>query len=288
MAIDTTFVTVVLILAILTAIPAGIIAAVYVAKRLSPLTISPVVPWALVALAVLLIAAALLFLLPGYTTSESYSEPAPVTGDFQARPLPRSPGMADDESCWYAEPAVDSRSVANIPQWRYVQRVEWCGDGSKIVGTPFQTRYWDTLAPFWAFERYHHVSEGEWGSERYLVFSQAKFRFCVVLQALCIGGGDDPSLDMIVFGNGTFNVEYHDDWTAGEETVEVVRTSFWEALLLALFGVLTVSPLAVGLIAGGFIAMRSKLDSFHPFGVGMLASGVTLAGILAGLSLLFG
>ena len=287
MAIDATFVTVALILAILAAIPAGVIVAVYAAKRLSPVTFSPVVPWALVAVVVLLIGAALLFLLLGYTTSESYSEPAPVTGDFQAAPLPRSPGMADDESCWYAEPAVDSRSLVNIPQWKYAQRVEWCGDGSQIVDTPFQTRSWDTLAPFWAFERYHDVSEGEWGPERYLVFSQAKFRFCAVLQALCIHG-DDPSLEMTAFGNGTFNVQHHDEWTAGEETVEVVRTSFWEALLLALLGVLTVSPLAVGLIAGGFIAMRSKLDNFHSVGVGMLAGGTTLAGIFAALALLFG
>ena len=287
MAIDATLVTVVLILAILAAIPAGVIVAVYAAKRLSPMTFSPVVPWALVAVVVLLIGAALLFLLPVYTTSESYSEPAPVTGDFQAAPLPRSPGMADNESCWYAEPAVDSRSLVNIPQWRYAQRVEWCGDGSRIVGTPFQTRSWDALAPFWAFERYHHVSEGEWGPERYNVFSQAKFRFCAVLQALCTYD-DDPSLEMTVFGNGTFNVQHYDEWTAGEETVEVVRTSFWEALVLALLGVLTVSPLAVGLIAGGFIAMRSKLDNFHSVGIGMLAGGTTLAGIFAALALLFG
>ena len=269
------------------AIPAGVIAAVYAAKRLSSMTFSPVVPWALVAVVVLVIAVALLFVLPVRTTSESYSEPAPATGDFQATPLPRSPGMADDVSCWYAEPAVDSRSVANVPQWRYVQAVEWCGDGSRIVGTPLPMRFLDALAPFWAFERYHDVSEGEWGSERYLVFSQAKFRFCVVLQALCIDD-DDPSLEMIVFGNGTFDVEYHGEWTAGEETVQVVRTSVWEALLMALAGVLAVSPLAVGLIAGGFVAMRSKMNGFHTAGVGMLASGVTLAGIIAGLALLFG
>ena len=286
MAIDETFVTVILILAILAAIPAGVIAAVYAAKRLSSMTFSPVVPWALVAVVVLLIAVALLFVLPVRTTSESYSEPAPVTGDFQAAPLPRSPGMADDVSCWYAEPAVDSRSVANIPQWRFVQGVEWCGDGSRIVGTPLVMRSFDTLSPFWAFERYHHVSEGEWGPERYNIFSQAKFRFCAILQALCLDD-DDPSLRMTVFGNGTFNVEYHEQWTAGEETVQVVRTSVWEALLMALFGVLAVSPLAAGLIAGGFVAMRSKLNGFHTVGVGMLAGGVTLAGIFSALALLF-
>ena len=287
MSVDETFVTVILILAILIAIPAGVIVAVYAAKRLGPVTFSPAVPWVLVALAVLLIGAALLFLLPVSFTSESYSEPAPASGDFQATPLPRSPGMADGESCWFAEPAVDSRSVANIPQWRYAQRVEWCGDGSRIVGTPVQKRSWDTLAPFWTFERYHDVSEGEWGVERYRVFSQAKFRFCAVLQALCIDD-DDPSLGMTVFGNGTFNVEYHGDWPAGEEKVHVVRTSVWEAVLMALAGVLAISPLAVGLIAGGFVAMRSKLNGLHSVGTGMLAGGTTLAGIFAGLALLFG
>ena len=287
MAIDETFVTVILILAILAAIPAGVIAAVYTAKRLSPVTFSPVVPWALVAVVVLLIASALLLMFPVTTTSESYSEPAPVTGDFQAAPLPRSAGTADDVSCWYSEPAVDSRSVANIPQWRYAQRVEWCGDGSRIVGTPLETRSFDALSPFWAFERYHDVSEGEWGLVRYHVFSQAKFRFCVVIQALCLDD-DDPSLDVIVFRNGTFNVEYHDEWTAGEETVHVLRTPVWEALLMALAGVLAVSPLAVGLVAGGFVAMRSRLNGFHTAGVGMLAGGVTLAGIIAGIALLFG
>ena len=287
MAIDQTFVTVILILAILAAIPAGVILAVYVAKRLSPVTFSPVVPWVLVAGAVLLIGAALLFLLPVSYRSGGSSEPAPVTGDFQATPLPRSPGMAEDESCWYAEPAVDSRSVANIPQWTYVQRVEWCGDGFRIVGTPIHRRSWDTLKPFWSFERFFDVTEGEWGHERYLVFSQAKFRFCAVLQALCIDD-DDPSLRMTVFGNGTFNVEYKGDWTAGEETVQVLRTSVWEALLMALAGVLAISPLVVGLIAGGFVAMRSKLNGLHSVGTGMLAGGTTLAGIFAGLALLFG
>ena len=287
MAIDETFVTVLLILAILAAIPAGVILAVYAAKRLSPVTFSPVIPWVLVAGSLLLIGAAILFLMPFSYTSESYSEPAPVTGDFRAAPLPRSLGMADDESCWYAEPTVDSRSFVNISQWRYTQRVEWCGDGSGIVGTPLVMRSFDALAPFWQFERYHDVSEGEWGAERYLVFSQAKFRFCAVLQALCLDD-DDPSLGMTVFGNGTFNVEYHDEWTAGEESVHVVRTSVWEALLVALAGVLAVSPLAAGLVVGGFVAMRSKLNGFHSTGVGMLTGGTTLAGIFAGLALLFG
>ena len=259
MAIDETFVTVILILAILAAIPAGVIVAVYTAKRLSLVTISPVIPWVLVAGAVLLIGAALLFLLPVSYRSGGSSEPAPVTGDFQATPLPRSPGMAEDESCWYAEPAVDSRSVANIPQWTYVQRVEWCGDGFRIVGTPIHRRSWDTLKPFWSFERFFDVTEGEWGHERYLVFSQAKFRFCAVLQALCIDD-DDPSLRMTVFGNGTFNVEYKGDWTAGEETVQVLRTSVWEALLMALAGVLAISPLVVGLIAGGFISYAVEVE----------------------------
>ena len=234
-----------------------------------------------------MIVGALLFLLLRPIESWSIHVPVPVTGDYQATPLPRSPGMPDGESCWYAEPAVDSRSVVNIPQWRYAQGVEWCGDGSRIVGTPLPMRSLDALDPFWAFERYHDVSEGEWGPERYLVFSQAKFRFCVVLQALCINE-ENPSLRMAVYGNGTFNVERHGDWTAGEETVEVVRTSVWEALLMALAGVLAVSPLAVGLIAGGFVAMRSKLNGFHTAGVGTLAGGVTLAGIVAGLALLFG
>ena len=285
MAVDMTFVTVVVILAILAAIPAGVIVAVYVAKRLSSVTFSAVVPWVLVAAVALLVAAALLFLVPVTTTTEGSYEPAPVTGDIQATPLSRSPGMADDESCWYAEPAVDSRSVANIPLWRYAQRVEWCGDGSVIVGTPVQERAWDALAPFWAFERDHDVSEGEWGPERYGVFSQAKFRFCAVPRAFCIDD-DDPSLWMTVFGNGTFNVEYHGDWTAGEGTVEVVRTSLWEALLMALVAVLAVSPLAVGLIAGGLIAMRSKLDGFHSVGTGLLAGGTTLAGIIAAITFL--
>ena len=287
MGIDATFVTVVLILAILAAVPAGVIVAVYAAKRLSPVTFSPIVPWVLVAVVILMIVAALLFLIPVRTTSESYSEPAPVTGDFEAALLPRSPDMAENESCWYAEPAVDSRSLVNIPQWRYTQGVEWCGDGSRIVGTPLLMRSLDSLDPFWAFERYHHVSEGEWGPERYIVFSHAKFRFCVVLQALCLDD-DDPSLDMTVFGNGTFNVEYHDDWTAGDETIQVVRTSLWEALWMALAGVLAVSPLAIGLIVGGFIAMRSKLQSFHAVGTGMLAGGTTLAAVFVALALLLG
>ena len=287
MAIDETFVTVILILAILAAIPAWVIVAVYAAKHLSPVPFSPVVLWVLVVVVALMIVGALLFLLLRPIESWSIHVPVPVTGDYQATPLPRSPGMPDGESCWYAEPAVDSRSVVNIPQWRYAQRVEWCGDGSRIVGTPVHRRSSDTFAPFWTFERFFDVSEGEGSPERYHVFSQVKFRFCAVPQVLCINE-DNPSLRMAVYGNGTFNVERHGDWTAGEETVEVVRTSVWEALFLALAGVLIVSPLAAGLVAGGFVAMRSKLNGLHSVGTGMLAGGTTLAGIFAGLALLFG
>ena len=286
MASDEIFVMVILILAILAAIPAGVIAAVYAAKRLSRATVPPVVLWALVAVWVLILVAALLFFMPFTTTHESYSEPAPTTGDYQATPLPRSSGMADDESCWYAEPAIDARSLVNIPQWRYVQRVEWCGDGSRIVGTPVHRRSWDTLAPFWTFERHRDVSEGEWGSERYLVFSQAKFRFCTIPQVLCLNE-ENPSLGMAVYGNGTFYTERDGRWMAEKKTVEVVRTSVWEALLMALAGMLAASPLAVGLIVGGFVAIRSKLDGVRSVGVGMLAGGTTLMGIVAAIALLF-
>ena len=93
---------------------------------------------------------------------------------------------------------------------------------------------------------------------------------------------------MTVYGNGTFHVEYHGDWPVGEERVHVVRTSVWEALFMAVASVLAISPLAAGLIVGGFIAMRSKLDHFRSVGTGMLAGGTSLAGVFAALALLFG
>ena len=286
MASDGTFVSIVLILAISVALPAWVIVAIYAAKHLSPKPFSPVVLRVLVAVVALMVVGALLFLLLMPITSLSIHVPIPTTGDHQATPLPRSSGMADDESCWYAEPAVDSRSLVNIPQWRYVQRVEWCGDGSRIVGAPVHRRSWDTLAPFWTFERHRDVSEGEWGPERYHVFSQAKFMFCTIPQVLCLNE-ENPSLGMAVYGNGTFYAERDGRWTGEKKTVEVVRTSVWEALLMALAGMLAASPLAAGLIVGGFVAIRSKLDVVRSVGVGMLAGGTTLMGIVAAIALLF-
>ena len=54
------------------------------------------------------------------------------------------------------------------------------------------------------------------------------------------------------------------------------QTTLWEALLVAAGSVLAVSPFAVGLIVGGYVAMRSQADGFYAIGVGLLAAGVVL------------
>ncbi len=273
-----TFLIVVLIIATLAVASVLSILAVRAARRLSQGTFSPVVVWVVLAVVVLMVLAAL-FGVTGTTTTESFVEPAPMTGDFRATPLPRTPGMEEGESCWSAEAAIDSRSVVNLRQWRYAQLVEWCGDGSQIVGTPENVRSWDSFSPFWDFARYHDVSEGQW-EDRYFAFSQAKFRFCVLLESFCIDE-DNPFLDMTAFGNGTFNVENYWDWTVGGDTTQVLRTSLWGALIAALAGLLGASPLALLMIVGGYVATRSKMEGLRSAGVGLMAGGITLAGVFA-------
>ena len=276
---DETLLIVILIVAMLAVTMVLATFAVRAARRLSQGTFSPAVVCVAGAAVAVMIVVVLFMGSWGTTTTESYTEPLPVTGDFKATPLPRTPGMAEGESCWSAEAAVDSRSVANLRQWRYAQFVEWCGNRSQIVGTPANVRSWDSLSPFWDFSRYLDDSETEW-EDRYLVSSQAKFRFCAVLEYFCIVE-DYPSLGMTAFGNGTFNVEYHGDWTAAEERTHVVRTSLWGALLAALAGFGGASPLAALLIAGGYVATRSKTEGLRSAGVGLMAGGITLAGVFA-------
>ena len=249
------------------------------AKRLSQGAFSPVVVWVVVAVVALIVVAVLfLFGVTGTITTESYTEPLPMTGNFEATPRPRTPGMTEGE-CWSAEAAVDSRSVVNLRQWRYSQLVEWCGNRSQVVGIPTSRRSWDTLSPFWDFARYHDISDAEW-EDRYLVSSQAKFRFCVVLESFCILE-DNPSLHMSAFGNGTFNAEHHWDWIVGEESTQVLRTSLWRALTAALAGFLSALPLSVLLVAGGYVATRSKTEGLRSAGVGLMAGGMTLTGVFA-------
>lgn len=273
-----TLLIVIVLVAILAVATVLAIFSVRAAKRLSQGTSSTAVVWVVVAAVVAVIVVVALFGVTGTTTTESYTEPLPMTGNFEATPLQRTPGMAEGE-CWSAEAAVDSRSFVNLRQWRYAQLVEWCGNGSQIIGTPENVRSWDTFSPFWDFVRYLHVSDTEW-EDRYFAFSQAKFRFCAVAESFCTTQ-DDPSLSMTAFGNGTFNVEYHGDWAAGEERTLVLRTSVWGALLAALAGFLGALLPSVLLVAGGYVATRSKTEGLRSTGVGLMAGGMTLAGVFA-------
>lgn len=277
-----TLLIVVLILAVLAVTIVLAIFAVRAARRLSRGTFSPALVCAAVAVPAVAVVVLVLVLtggLWGTTITESYTEPLPMTGELDATPLSRTPAMAEGESCWSAEAAVDSRSLVNLRQWRYAQFVEWCGDGSRIFGTPKNVRSWDTLSPFWDYARYLDVSESTW-EDRYFVYSQAEFRFCVVLESLCIDQ-DYPLLDMTAFGNGTFNVEYHWDWIAGEESTQVLRTSLWEALTMALAGFMGAFPLAALLVVVGYVATRSKTEGLRSVGVGVMAGGITLAGVIS-------
>ena len=271
---------VVLIVAVLVVTAILAIFAVRAARRLSQGTFSPVVVWVVIAVVALLVVAPL-FGLTGTTTTESSVEPLPMTdtGDFKAAPLPGTPGMAEGESCWSAEAAVDSRSVVNLRQWRYAQLVEWCGNGSQILEVLASERSWDSLSPFWDFERYHDVSETEW-DDRYFAYSQAKFKACIVLDSFCIVD-NDPSLELTAYANGTFNVEYDGDWTADDDTTLVPRTSVWGAITAALAGLVGALPLSALLVLGGYIATRLKMDGLRSAGVGLMAGGMTLAGVFA-------
>ena len=256
--------------------------AVRAARRLSKWTISRAVVWRVVAAVVVVVAllvVAPLFGLTGTTTTESSVEPAPITGEFRATPLPKTPRMAEDETCWSAEAAVDSRNDVNLRQWRYAQLVEWCGNGSQILEVLASERSWDSLSPFWDFERYHDVSETEW-DDRYFAYSQAKFKACIVLDSFCIVD-NDPSLELTAYANGTFNVEYHGDWTADDDTTLVQRTSVWGAITAALAGLVGALPLSALLVLGGYVATRSKMEGLRSAGVGLMAGGMTLAGVLA-------
>ena len=66
-----------------------------------------------------------------------------------------------------------------------------------------------------------------------------------------------------------------------------MQTTALEAFLVAAASLLVVSPLAVGLLAGGYMAMRSKADVVYATGVGLLAVGVTLVVEVVVIALVF-
>ena len=201
----------VLLTIVLSSLTLGLIAAGYAAKRTAKIALRPIGVGILAFIAVLTCGTAALLILNLASTVEEGEETSGLahsTGDFRGTPVPKAHGMGEDDSCWYAEQVVTSRSVVNIPQWSFHQRVDWCGDGTRIVGDPEQAVSWDTHLPLWTFEGYLDVSESQSGTDRYFAYSQAKFRFCTIPLAVCVTH-DYPWIDMTVFGNGTFSVEVY-------------------------------------------------------------------------------
>ena len=188
----------------------GLVAAYYAAKRTVRIGLRPIGIGILTAvISVLAGWTAMLLLVLFFVTvaTEETSIVVDSTGDFQGRPLPKVSSMGGDVSCWYDERTSTSRSVVNVPKWSFHQRINWCGDGTRLVGEPVQEMSWNTHLPFWTFEEHLGLSEGQWGVDRYTASSQVKFRFCTIPHVLCIAH-DYPATDMTVYADGTFDFEF--------------------------------------------------------------------------------
>ena len=199
-----------LVIIVLFSLAIGLVTSGYAAKRTVRIGIRPIgigiLATVIIALAVW--TAMLLLVLFGTTvTMEETSVVVDSTGDFQGTPLPKASGKVDNVTCWYAERGGTSRSVVNMPKWSFHQRVDWCGNETRIVGDPVQEVSWNTHLPFWTFEGHLDVSDGQWGVDRYSAYSQLKFGFCTIPLLLCVAH-DYPAVDMTVFANGTFDFEF--------------------------------------------------------------------------------
>ena len=198
-----------LVIIVLFSLAIGLVAAAYPAKRAVRIGLRPIgigILSAVIAALVCWTALPMLLLFDTTFAMEEASGIVDSTGDFHGTPLPKASSMGDEVSCWSAERAGTSRSVVSIPKWSFHQRIDWCGDGTRIAGDPVQEVSWNTYLPFWTFEGYHDVSEGQWGVDRYSAHSGVKLRFCTIPLVLCVAH-DYPEIDMTVFANGTFDFE---------------------------------------------------------------------------------
>ena len=196
-----------LFIAILTLFPVVLIAAGYVVIRSGRIALRPIGVGLLAAGGALAGWIVLFWLSSVWTQAEQqtgFPIPPPILRNHQGTPVQNRAGMSDGESCWYADHTYIGRSMFGIRLWSYYQRVEWCGDGTLIVGNLKQSRAWDTHVPFWTFGGHLDFSEGGGaGEDRYSAFSQGKFKFCTFPRAVCIEE-DNPWIHMTVFGDGTF------------------------------------------------------------------------------------
>ena len=123
---------------------------------------------------------------------------------YGAISVPGSSGaMGASTSCWYRQ---QKKTGYHWPfkVWSYYQRVEWCGDGSKLTSTPHRSRWGETHMPFWSFVGHIGGStsggKGDWS---FSASTQGKFSVCFP-EETCLYSYT-PWLNITVYANGTYS-----------------------------------------------------------------------------------
>ncbi len=96
---------------------------------------------------------------------------------------------------------VEGKNAIGMTLWKYVQRIDWSFDGSKIT-SKFRTRSGTVYMPFWKFDGHIGNQEsGGVGQWSYRAWTQGEFSLCLGGNIGCIQHAY-PWIDMTVYGNG--------------------------------------------------------------------------------------
>jgi hypothetical protein len=135
---------------------------------------------------------------PQPAASRSPMAPARTTAAGPALAASALPGAG----CWTWKWERAAYNLLGLKLWAYDQEIDWCDDGSVMLGTPQVLNFGVTYFPFWSWV---HAGDRTWGGagqSTFRAWTQADFSLCLTPNIGCIQN-TYPWLDMTAHANGT-------------------------------------------------------------------------------------
>jgi hypothetical protein len=105
-------------------------------------------------------------------------------------------------SCWTFTKTLNAKDLLGWTMWSYSQKIDWCGAGGRISGTPARTRWATIYHAYWFFNGHIDSStSGGNGNTYYQAFTQGSISNCFPFIG-CVQNRL-PYVDMTVFPNGS-------------------------------------------------------------------------------------
>jgi hypothetical protein len=104
-------------------------------------------------------------------------------------------------SCWTFTKRYNANNYLGQTMFSYFQRINWCGSGGVISGTPYRTRWAEVYQAYWQFTGHIGNSTGGGnGYTYYSAFTQGSFANC--FPGFGCVQWRYPWIDMTVYPNG--------------------------------------------------------------------------------------